>query len=74
MCVYGVAGFVAVRGARVPDHQLVVIADTAEQALVQQVPGNVLHHGSVASEDSFSVDYFVLLNVIPCYDSYYQRQ
>ena len=45
--VHGVAGPVGHRAPRVPDHQLLVIRHRAEQGLVQQVPGHVLHHSSV---------------------------
>ena len=31
----------------VPDHQLLVVSHGAEQRLVQEMPGNVLHHSGV---------------------------
>ena len=55
------AGFVRDRAPCVPDHQLVVVPDTAEQGLVQQVPGYVLHHRGVSGEDRLCVDDLVLL-------------
>ena len=46
----------------VPDAQLVVVSHAAKERLMEQVPGHVLHHGGVPSEDGFCVDDFVLLN------------
>ena len=43
--------------ARVPDHELLVVGDGAEEGLVQQVPRHVLHHGGVAGEDRLGVDH-----------------
>ena len=31
----------------VPDHQLLVVSHGAEQRLVEEMPGDVLHHGGV---------------------------
>ena len=45
----------------VPDHELLVIADTAEEGLVEEVPGHVLHHRRVASEYRLRVDDLVFL-------------
>ena len=44
-------------GARVPDHELLVVGDGAEEGLVEQVPRHVLHHRRVASEDRLGVDH-----------------
>ena len=44
-------------GARVPDHELLVVGDGAEEGLVQQVPRHVLHHGRVPREDRLGVDH-----------------
>ena len=58
----GVVGFNAVRrlaggvGARVPDHQLLVVADGTEQRRVQQVPGDVFHYALVTSEGRVGVE------------------
>ena len=48
-------------GARVPDHELLVVGHGAEEGLVQQVPGNILNDGRVAGEDGLGVDHLVLL-------------
>lgn len=53
----GLAGVVA---ARVPDHELLVVGDGSEEALVQQVPRDVLDDGRVAGEDGLGVDDAVL--------------
>ena len=61
MSINCVAGLIGHSAPSVPDHELVVVADAAEQRLVQQVPSDVLHNGSVTGEDGFGVDDFVLL-------------
>ena len=38
-----------------------IVADTAEEGLVEQVPGHVLHHRRVTREDRLRVDDLVLL-------------
>ena len=45
----------------IPNHQLVIVANTTKQRLVQQMPGNVLHNGGVSCKDGFGVDDLVLL-------------
>ena len=42
-------------------HELLVVSHRAEQRLVQQVPGDVLHHRRVAREDGLGVDDLALL-------------
>ena len=46
----------------VPDAQLVVVSHAAEERLVEQVPGHVLHHGGVAGEDALGVDHLGIHN------------
>ena len=48
-------------GARVPDHELLVVGHGAKEGLVQQVPGNILNDGRVAGEDGLGVNHLVLL-------------
>ena len=48
------------RRARIPDHELLVVGDGAEEGLVQQMPRHVLHHGSVAGEDRLGVNHLEL--------------
>ena len=53
-------GPVGDRAPGVPDHQLLVVSHGPKQGLVQQMPGHILHHCSVPSEDGLSVNDLVL--------------
>ena len=61
MGVNRVARLVTHGAPRIPNHQLVVVADASEEGLVKQMPGHVFHNGSVSGEDGLSVDDLVLL-------------
>ena len=61
MGVDGVAGPVGGGAPGVPDAQLLVVGHRAEEALVEEVPGHVLHHRRVPGENRLGVDDLVLL-------------
>lgn len=42
-------------------HEFLVIGHGAKERLVEQVPGDVLHHGGVAREDGLGVHYLSFL-------------
>ena len=56
MRVDDVRGFVGVVGSSVPNHQLLVVGDGAEERFVQQVPRDVLHDGRVPVINGQSVE------------------
>ena len=55
MRVDDVRRFVGVVGSSVPNHELLVVGDGAEERFVQQMPRDVLHHGRVPVVDRKSV-------------------
>jgi len=54
--VNGVRWFACVVAPCVPNHQLLVVRHRAEEALVQQMPGDVLDDSCVACEDGLGID------------------
>ena len=59
--VDSVAGSVSGGTPRVPDPQLLVVSHGTKERLVEKVPGDVLHHRSVSSENRLGVYDLVLL-------------
>ena len=43
----------------IPDAKLVVIGDAAKEGLMEQMPGDVLHHGGVPGEHALGVDHLM---------------
>ena len=43
----------------IPDAKLVVIGDAAKEGLMEQMPGDILHHSGVPSEHALCVDHLV---------------
>ena len=54
--VYRVGRLVVRRRPLVPDHQLLIVGNRPEQRLVEEMPCNVLDHGSVSGEDCFGIN------------------
>lgn len=54
--VNSVRWFARVVAPCVPNHQLLVVRHRAKEALVQQMPGDILNHGRVACENGLGID------------------
>lgn len=56
MSIYGMRRFTRVVASCIPDHELLVVGDGSEEALVKEVPSNVLDNGRVTGEDGLCIN------------------